>query len=90
MFLGSKIIREKVGGFLFRFKKSYESITMMKQLSLSKFTLCPRGDLGGSYRIAEAAILGSIPVIQADFYPLPFTEIMNPKDWSVKLCQSNF
>ena len=70
--------------------KSWESTVSENNLNVfidcakrSKFTLCPRGYGGQSFRIYEAIQLNSVPVIIYDKKWLPFEDVIDWKDFCV-------
>jgi len=58
--------------------KSVKAYDYGELLLDTQFALCPRGNGLASYRLAEAALAGAIPVIIADDQVLPFEELL---DW---------
>jgi len=54
----------------------------------SKFTLCPRGICCWTFRLFEAILCGSIPVILSDSYLKPFPDIIPWDSFSITLPES--
>ena len=55
----------------FKFKKNFDYYSFPKA---STFTLCPAGWARWSFRMTEAILSGSIPIILADYYELPLSD----------------
>lgn len=49
----------------------------------SSFVLVPRGDMPFAYRLLEALAFGAVPVVVADEYILPFSEVVPWEDFSL-------
>ena len=83
------------GGRLIQFKEKFESEKIVigtpreiktgyhEMLARSVFTLCPAGYGRWSFRMIEALLNGSIPVILSDGYVLPFSDAI---DWKKYCC----
>jgi len=56
----------------------------------SEFALVPRGDELFSYRFTEALAMGCIPVVLADGWVLPFSELYDPQQYSVVVGESQW
>ena len=56
-----------------------------KTMSKSYFSLCPRGYGPTSFRLYESIAAGVVPVYISDSHFLPFTDIVNWKDFSLIL-----
>jgi glucuronyl/N-acetylglucosaminyl transferase EXT1 len=59
-------------------------------LANTTFALCPRGDALFSYRLLESMHAGVIPVILADGWVLPFSELLNYSDFALHVDESRY
>jgi len=59
-------------------------------LANTTFALCPRGDALFSYRLLESMHAGVIPVILADGWVLPFSELLNYSDFALHVEESRY
>lgn len=69
----------------YRFKKKIDYFSFP---STSTFTLCPAGWGRWSFRMTEAILSGSIPVILSDYYELPFSTLVPWNEFSIVLPES--
>jgi hypothetical protein len=56
----------------------------------TSFALCPRGDALFSYRFTEALSAGAIPVVMADGWVLPFSEILDYSEFAVVIPEAEY
>eukprot|EP00899_Mesostigma_viride_P021878 jgi/Mesvir1/29692/Mv00927-RA.1 len=61
----------------------------LQEMLRSRFCFCPRGVEGWSTRIFDALALGCIPVIVADNMELPFEDLLDFRQFSVKLLEND-
>ncbi|KAL3621004.1 hypothetical protein CASFOL_035916 [Castilleja foliolosa] len=61
----------------------------MNKFYRSKFCICPVGSRATSNRITMAIHYGCVPVIMADYYDLPFNDILDWRKFSVILKESD-
>lgn len=59
-------------------------------ISSSKFTLVVRGDVEYSYRFTEAVCSGSVPIIIADGWVLPFTTLVPLKTYGLQILEQEW
>merc|ERR1711939_803933 len=63
--------------------------TYVADMRRSVFCLCPRGFAVWSPRIFESLVAGCIPVIIADEIQLPFDDMLDWRDLSVKVSEAD-
>jgi hypothetical protein len=68
-----------------RFKRDLDYLSLPRA---STFTLCPAGWGRWSFRMTEAILSGSIPIILADYYELPFRATVPWSEFSLVLPES--
>ncbi|KAL3621005.1 hypothetical protein CASFOL_035917 [Castilleja foliolosa] len=61
----------------------------MNKFYRSKFCICPVGSIATTNRITMAIHYGCVPVIMADYYDLPFNDILDWRKFSVILKESD-
>jgi hypothetical protein len=69
-----------------RFGKDLDYLALPRA---STFTLCPAGWGRWSFRMTEAILSGSIPIILADYYELPFSATVPWHEFSLVLPESS-
>mmetsp|Transcript_17850 Transcript_17850/g.23361 ORF Transcript_17850/g.23361 Transcript_17850/m.23361 type:complete len:264 (-) Transcript_17850:29-820(-) len=91
-------IRQKLGtldngkDIIFRTKEDMVELnsSFKSALANSEFAAVPRGDALFSYRFAEVLSYGAIPVIYADGWVLPFSEILNYSEFAVVISERDY
>lgn len=73
------------GDAVWRGHSDTKSSDYVNLLNDSTFTLVPRGDSPYVYRLMEAMKFGSIPIIISDNWALPFSEILDYRDFSLRV-----
>eukprot|EP00742_Colponemidia_sp_Colp-10_P007053 GILJ01007570.1.p1 GENE.GILJ01007570.1~~GILJ01007570.1.p1 ORF type:complete len:479 (+),score=58.75 GILJ01007570.1:104-1438(+) len=66
-----------------------KSKNYVKEVEESFFCLCPRGFAPWSRRFFDSVMLGCIPVIIADNIELPFEDVLNYRQFSVKIAEKD-
>ncbi|XP_011087960.1 probable glycosyltransferase At5g20260 [Sesamum indicum] len=61
----------------------------MRKLSMAKFCICPVGSRATSNRIIMAIRYGCVPVILADYFELPFNDVLDWLKFSVVLSEED-
>jgi hypothetical protein len=67
-----------------------ESATYHGIMARSHFTLCPAGYGRWTFRLVEALLNGSIPVVVADDYIMPFADAIHWADYAVFVPEDRF
>ncbi|KAK4438087.1 putative glycosyltransferase [Sesamum alatum] len=61
----------------------------MRKLSMAKFCICPVGSRSTSNRIIMAIRYGCVPVILADYFELPFNDVLDWTKFAVVLSEDD-
>jgi hypothetical protein len=70
------------------YRKPDDVVEFEKLMRRSKFALCPRGFGTTSFRLSEAMEFGCIPVYISDVFSLPFSNLIDAKDYCVLVGES--
>ncbi|KAG0617273.1 hypothetical protein M758_5G177800 [Ceratodon purpureus] len=73
-----------------RISRAIGEYVYQKQFYRSKFCVCPAGSQVNSARIAESIHYGCVPVVMADFYDLPFNDVLNWRKFSLVLRERDY